>query len=147
MLKPTTIFLGEKAAHLLHLMAGENGMAYEHFFTKLIIREARAEASMLSLDKLEERLKLIDEVADEQAYIVSNPTIEKATHKSPTTNPKSVYYKVWVMRERLKKKGWGEEEIHKYCMRRYGYDLKVKKRIKIEDKSETESVEVKHEDA
>lgn len=143
MLKPTTIFLGEKAAHLLKLLAQENGMAYEHFFTKLILREARAEASMLSLDKLEERLKLIDEVADEQAYIVGNPTIEKATHH-PTTNPKSVYYKVWVMRERLKRKGWVEEEIHKYCMRRYGYDIKVKKRIKIEDKSETNNVEVKN---
>lgn len=143
MLKPTTILLGEKAAHLLKLLAQENGMAYEHFFTKMIIREARAEASMLSLDKLEERVKLIDEVADEQAYIVGNPTIEKTTH-TPTSNPKSIYYKVWVMRERLKKRGMSEEEIHKYCMKRYGYDLTIKKRIKVEDKSKPETIEVKN---
>ena len=73
MLKPTTLYLGEKANQLLKELAEENSMASKFFFTKIIIREARAEATGLTADKLKARLKLIDEVNDELVDLINNP--------------------------------------------------------------------------
>lgn len=126
MIKPTTIFLGEKANQLFKELAVENGMASRFFFTKIILREARAEASMLTADKLEERLKLINEAEDELVDLINNPPKAEMIDYDYSTRPKSIYMKVWAAHKRLKERGWGEEEIRDYCLTRYGYDRPIK---------------------
>lgn len=126
MLKPTTLMLGEKANELLKQLAGENGIASRYFFTKIIIREARAEASTLSGDRLKARLKLIDDVADELVDIINNPPKEAIADWDYSTDPKSIYMRVWAAHKRLAKKGLSEAEIHDYCLDHYGLDYEIK---------------------
>lgn len=126
MIKPTTILLGEKANELLHKLANENGMASKYYFTKMIVREARAEAATLTADKLKERLKLIDEVNDELVDIINNPPKEAMADRDYSLKPKSIYMKVWSTHRRLGKKGFSEEYIHDYCIERYGLDYNIK---------------------
>lgn len=126
MLKPTTVMLGEKANELLKHLSDENGLASKFFFTKIIIREARAEATMLSSDKMKERLKLIDEVEDELVDIINNPPKELVSDWDYSSNPKSIYMRVWTAHKRLEKRGWSAENIHKYCLERYGRDYDIK---------------------
>lgn len=126
MIKPTTLFLGEKANKLLKELASENGMASRFFFTKIIIREARAEATTLEAEKLKERLKLIDEVNDELVDLINNPPQETLADKDFSTKPKSIYAKIWDTHRRLEKRGFSEAEIHDYCLTRYGMDFNIK---------------------
>lgn len=126
MIKPTTLLIGEKANELLKKLAEENGLASRFFYTKLIVREARAEATTLTADKLKERLKLIDEVNDELVEIINNPPKEMLADWDYSTNPKSIYMRVWDAHRRLAKKGCSEEEIHSYCLERYGLDYPIK---------------------
>lgn len=126
MLKPTTLYLGEKANRLLKELANENGLASRFFFTKIIIREARAEATTLTADKLKERLQLIDEVNDELVDLINNPPKTMLADKDFSTNPKSIYAKVWDAHRRLARRGMSKEEIHDYCLTRYGIDYDIK---------------------
>ena len=126
MLKPTTIYLGEKASKLLKELSAENEMASRFFFTKIIIREAKAEVSALAGDKLKERLRLINEVNDElQEIIVKAP--HEMVGAEVSTDPRKVYKKIWDTHKRLEKRGWSEGEIHDYCLTRYGMDFDIKK--------------------
>ena len=127
MIKPTTLFLGEKANKLLKELANENNMASRYFFTKIIIREARAEATGLTADKLKERLKLIDEVNDELVDLINNPPKEQLADRDFSTEPKKIYAKIWEAHRRLTAQGMSEAEIHDYCLDRYGMDLKISK--------------------
>ena len=126
MLKPTTLMLGEKANRLLKELSAENGLASRFFFTKIIIRESRAEATTLDGERLKERLKLIDEVNDELVDIINNPPKEMLSDWDYSTKPKSIYMRVWSAHKRLSEKGWGENEIRDYCLSRYGVDFPVK---------------------
>lgn len=127
MLKPTTLYLGEKANQLLKELAEENNMSPKFFFTKIIIREARAEATGLTADKLKERLELIDEVNDELVDLINNPPKAQLAEREYSTEPKKIYAKIWEAHRRLKKQGYTEEAIHNYCLDMYGMDLKIKK--------------------
>lgn len=126
-IKPTTLMLGEKANQLLHEMARENGLAARYFFTKIIIREARSEATMLTADKLAERLKLIDEVNDELVELINNPPKTAIADRETSTEPKKIYAKIWDTHKRLERKGWTAEQIHNYCISMYGMDRDIKK--------------------
>ena len=126
MIKPTTTIIGEKANRLLKELSAENGLASKFFFTKIIIREARAEATALSGDKLKERLQLIDEVNDELVDLINNPPKEQLADRDFSTNPKSIYMKIWATHKRLAEKGMTEGEIHDYCLDNYGMDFKIK---------------------
>ena len=126
MIKPTTLMLGEKANELLKALAEENGMLSRYFFTKIIVREARAEATALSADRLKARLQLINEVEDELVEIINNPPKEMIADWDYSMNPRSVYMRVWKAHKRLAEKGWDEEKIHDYCVKRYGRDYPVK---------------------
>lgn len=126
MIQPTTLILGEKANKLLKELASENGMASRFFFTKIIIREARAEATTLTADKLKERLALIDEVNDELVDLINNPPKTLLADKDFSTNPKSIYNKIWDTHRRLARKGMSAGEIHEYCLDRYGMDFNIK---------------------
>ena len=125
-LKPTTIYLGSKANQLFHRLAEENGVATRYFFTKMIVREARSEATTLSGDKIKERLKLIDEVNDELVDIINNPPKGLLADRDYSMEPHSIYMRVWDAHKRLAKKGKTEEEIHEYCIERYGLDYPIK---------------------
>lgn len=127
MLKPTTLYLGEKAKQLLIELARENGMSPKYFFTKIILREARNEAASLSAEKLKRRLVLIDEVNDELMEFIKNPPKTEIDNREYSTNPKAIYMKVWKAHERLESKGWSAEEIHEYCLEMYGIDYPVKR--------------------
>ena len=126
MIQPTTLLLGEKANKLLKELASENGMASRFFFTKIIIREARAEATTLTADRLKERLKLIDEVNDELVDLINNPPKVQLGDKDYSTKPKSIYAKIWSAHKRMEKQGLSEAEIHDYCLTNYGMDFKIK---------------------
>lgn len=127
MTRQTTLCLGEKATRLFEELAQENEMATRYFFTKIIIREARAEATMLTADRLKERLKLIDEVNDELVDLINNPPkYQLATHEY-STDPKRVYQRVWEAHRRLKKRGWRDADIHDYCLTQYGLDYDISK--------------------
>ena len=119
--------LGEKANYLLHEMAKENGMAARYFFTKIIIREARSEATMLTSDKLADRLKLIEEVNDELVELINNPPKTAIADRETSTEPKKIYAKIWDTHKRLERKGWSAEQIHNYCISMYGMDKDIKK--------------------
>lgn len=125
-IQPTTIVLGTKANRLLKELAAENGMAPRFFFTKMIIREARSEATMLESDKLKERLALIDEVNDELVDLINHPPKEQLWERNTSLKPKSVYMKVWATHRRMKANGFSDEEIHSYCLDTYGIDFKIK---------------------
>ena len=127
MIKPTTLYLGEKANQLLMELAQENDMAARYFFTKIIIREAKSEATALTADKLKARLQLIDEVNEELIDLINNPPQEQLSNYDYSTEPKKVYAKIWEAHRRLKRQGKSEAEIHDYCLARYGMDLKIKK--------------------
>ena len=127
MIQPTTLFIGAKANELYHKLAGENGVASKYFFTQMLIREARSEATMLTADRLKERLALIDEVNNELVDIINNPPKEQLTDRDFSTRPKAIYAKVWEAHRRLSTRGWGEDKIHGYCLDRYGMDLKISK--------------------
>lgn len=126
MIKPTTVMLGDKANELLKKLAEENGMLSRYFFTKLIVREARAEATMLDADRLKARLQLIDEVESELVNIINNPPKEMIADWDYSMNPKSIYMRVWKAHKRLAERGWTDEQIHQYCLDRYGRDYPVK---------------------
>lgn len=126
MLKPTTLMLGEKANKLLKQLSADNGMASKYFFTKIIVREARAEATTLTADKLKARLQLIAEVEDELVDIINNPPKELIADWDYSMNPKSIYMRVWSAHRRLEKRGWSAEDIHAYCIEHYGRDYKIK---------------------
>lgn len=126
MIKPTTLLLGEKANQLLKELAAENGLALRYFFTKIIIREARSEATTLTADRLAARLKLIDEVNDELVDLINNPPKEQMSDRLYSTEPKKMYAKIWVAHKRLAERGMSEKEIHDYCLSRYGMDYKIK---------------------
>lgn len=126
MIKPTTLFIGDKAHKLMKELSAENGMASKYFFTKMLIREARSEATMLTADKLKARLKLIDEVNDELVELINNPPKAQLADRDFSTNPKSIYAKVWDAHRRLARKGLSAEEIHEYCLDRYGMDYDIK---------------------
>lgn len=127
MIQPTTLFLGEKANKLLKMLAVENGLASRYFFTKLIIREARSEVAMLSADKMKERLALIEEVNDELVDLINNPPKELLADTDFSTRPKSIYCKIWQTHKRMEKNGATPEDIHDYCISRYGMDFDIKK--------------------
>lgn len=126
MLKPTTLMLGEKANKLLKQLSADNGMASKYFFTKIIVREARAEATTLTADKLKARLQLIAEVEDELVDIINNPPKELIADWDYSMNPKSIYMRVWSAHRRLEQRGWSAEDIHAYCIEHYGRDYKIK---------------------
>lgn len=126
-LKPTTFFIGEKAQRLFKMMSAENKMGSRLFFTKLLIREARAEATALPADKLKERLALIEEVNDELIYLINNPPKTILADREYTHNPKRVYQKIWEAHRRLKGRGFSEKEIHEYCLDMYGLDIDPQK--------------------
>lgn len=125
MIKPTTIMLGEKANKLLKELSAENGMASRFFYTKLLVREARAEATQLTADRLSARLRLIDEVEDELVEIINNPPKEQVADRDFSTRPKSIYAKIWAAHKRLAEQGWSDEEIKSYCLDRYGMDYDI----------------------
>lgn len=126
-LKPTTLFLGAKAHQLFSELANENQMARKFFLTKIIIREARAEATGLTADKLKARLQLIDEVNDELVDAINNPPKTQLADREYSTDPKRIYQKIWEAHRRLRKRGMDEEAIHNYCLDMYGMDFKIKK--------------------
>lgn len=126
-LKPTTLFLGAKAHQLFSELANENQMARKFFLTKIIIREARAEATGLTGDKLKARLQLIDEVNDELVDAINNPPKTQLADREYSTDPKRIYQKIWEAHRRLKKRGMDEKAIHDYCLDMYGMDFKIKK--------------------
>lgn len=126
MIKPTTIMLGEKANKLLKALAAENGIASRYFFTKIITREARAEVATLVADKMKERVALINEVEDELVEIINNPPQEQMADRDFSHKPKSIYAKIWAAHKRLAERGMEEEEIHEYCLSRYGMDIDIK---------------------
>lgn len=126
MIKATTLFLGDKANELFKKLAAENGMNSRYFFTKLIVREARAEAAALDADRLKERLKLIDEVNDELTDLITNPPKEVISDWDYSMAPKSIYMRVWAAHKRLATQGKSEEEIHNYCIEKYGRDYNIK---------------------
>lgn len=123
MLKPTTIFLGEKANQLLHELARENGLESRYFFTKLIIRDAQTEATALTADRLKERLELIRDVNDELTYIINNPPKSELADKDYSMEPRNIYRKIWIAKKRLAERGWSEEAIRAECLKRYGMDI------------------------
>ena len=125
-LQPTTIMLSKSANELLKKLAEENGMVSRYFFTKIIVREARAEATALSADKLKERLALINRVEDELVDLINNPPKVAVADKDLSTRPKSIYMRVWDTHKRLEKKGWSKEAIREYCLARYGMDYDIK---------------------
>ena len=127
MIKPTTLYLGEKANQLLKELAEENQMSPKFFFTKIIIREARAEATGLTADKLKARLQLIDEVNDELVDLINNPPKAQLAEREYSTEPKKIYAKIWEAHRRLGKQGYSEEAIHNYCLDMYGMDIKIRK--------------------
>ena len=127
MLKPTTVYLGEKAKQLLTELSAENDLASRFFFTKIIIREAKAELSALTGDRLKERLQLINEVNDELVELINNTPQMLASENNTSTEPRKVYLKIWRTHRRLEEKGWSKEEIHDYCLTRYGMDFDIKK--------------------
>lgn len=127
MLKPTTLYLGEKANQLLKELAEENSMSPKFFFTKIIVREAKAEATGLTADKLKARLQLIDEVNDELVDLINNPPKTQLVEREYSTEPKKIYAKIWEAHRRLAKQGYTDEAIHNYCLGMYGMDLKIKK--------------------
>lgn len=127
MIKPTTVLLGEKASQLFKELAVENGIAPKFFFTKIIVREARAEATTLTAEKLKERLKLIDEANDELIQMINCPPKCESLGIDYSTKPKTIYAKIWEAHRRLAEKGWGEEQIHDYCLKRYGMDIDITK--------------------
>lgn len=127
MIQPTTLLLGAKASELYHKLAEENGVSRKYFFTQMIIREARSEATMLTADRLKERLALIDEVNNELIDLINNPPKAQLADREYSTNPKSIYARVWGAHRRLKARGWGEERIHSYCLERYGMDYNISK--------------------
>lgn len=124
-IEPTTIYLGKKADQLLKQLAAENGISYKFFFTKMLVREARAEATTLTSDKMKERLALIDSVNDELVELINDPPIEMLGVAS--TNRKAIYTKIWSAHQRLEQRGWSAEDIHKYCLNRYGLDFAIDK--------------------
>lgn len=126
-LKPTTLFLGAKAYQLFSELANENQMARKFFLTKIIVREARAEATGLTADKLKARLQLIDEVNDELVDAINNPPKTQLADRDYSTDPKRIYQKIWEAHRRLRKRGMSEEYIHDYCLDMYGMDFKIKK--------------------
>lgn len=126
MIKPTTVYLGEKANELLKELSAENGMLSRFFFVKLITREARAEATTLSGDKLKARLQLINDVEDELVNIINDPPREMVADWDYSMNPKAIYMRVWTAHKRLESQGKTQEEIHEYCIKRYGVDYPVK---------------------
>lgn len=125
--QPTTQILGAKASQLLKELATENGVKTRYFFTTLLIREARAEATMLTAEKLKNRLALIDEVVAEQVDLINDPPKCESLGIDYSTKPKTIYAKIWEAHRRLTEKGWGEEEIHDYCLKRYGMDIDITK--------------------
>lgn len=127
MIKPTTLFLGDKANQLLKELAEENSMSPKFFFTKIIIREARSEATGLTADKLKARLQLIDEVNDELVDLINNPPKTQLAEREYSTEPKKIYAKIWEAHRRLEKQGYTDEAIHNYCLDMYGMDYKIKR--------------------
>ena len=126
-LKPTTLFLGAKAHQLFSELASENQMARKFFLTKIIIREARAEATGLTADKLKARLQLIDEVNDELVDAINNPPKTQLADREYSTDPKRIYQKIWEAHRRLSARGMDEKAIHDYCLDMYGMDFQIKK--------------------
>lgn len=124
--KPTTQVIGVKANQLLHELAVENGIASRYFLTQVLLREARSEATMLDGERLKARLQLINEVNDELVDLINNPPKDAILDWDYSTNPKSIYMRVWQAHKRLGAQGKSEEEIHNYCIERYGLDYPVK---------------------
>lgn len=120
-----TITLGDKADKLIRELAAENEMSAKFFFTKIIIREARRELPMLEADRLKERIKLIDEVNDELTGARLSPPKGELSY-SYSERPKSIYTRIWTAHKRLEARGFSEQEIHEYCLDRYGVDFKMK---------------------
>lgn len=125
--QPTTQILGAKASQLLKALAAENGTKTRYFFTTLLIREARAEATMLTAEKLKARLALIDEVVAEQVDLINCPPKAENLGYDYSTKPKTIYAKIWEAHRRLAERGWGDEQIHDYCLTRYGMDIDITK--------------------
>lgn len=123
--RPTTQILGAKASRLLKELAAENGMRTKYFFTALLIREARAEATMLTAEKLKNRLALIDEVVAEQVDLINNPPKGQVFDYNYSTEPKKIYARIWAAHRRLSEKGWSDGKIHEYCLDRFGMDIKT----------------------
>lgn len=124
-IEPTTIYIGHKAHQLFKELAGENGVASKYFFTQMLIREARAEATMLTADRLEKRLALIDEVNNEQVELINNPPKGQVFGYNYSTEPKKIYARIWAAHRRLSEKGWSDGKIHEYCLDRFGMDIKT----------------------
>lgn len=129
------LYLGDKARELLEAMAKEANIKPKYFLTKLLLYQARARAVVLTADKLQERLKLIEEVDDELTDYVNRETWQPL---NTLTDERAVYKKIWMMRKRLEQRGMTDKQIHDFCMRRYGRDFKIAKtpekgrRIKVE---------------
>ena len=123
---PTTQIIGAKANELLHQLAQENGIATRFFLSQMLIREARSEATMLDGERLKARLQLINEVNDELVDLINNPPKEAIIDWDYSTNPKSIYMRVWTAHKRLAEQGKSAEEIHRYCIDRYGIDYDIK---------------------
>lgn len=121
-LKQVKILLGVKGIELLEALARENDMLPKYYYTKLLVREAKAEASMLPYEKLQKRLQLIDEVNDELVDIINT-----APAMTGNATPRTLYTRIWAARKKWRSMGFSEEEIHNLCLERYGYDPRPKR--------------------
>ena len=124
--KPTTQIIGVKANQLLHELAVENGVSAKFLIPYVLLREARTEATMLDGERLKKRLALIEEVQAELTDLINNPPKEAIFDWDYSTNPKSIYMRVWQTHKRMSQRGNTEEEIHDYCIQRYGIDFPIK---------------------
>ena len=125
-IKPTTQIIGIKANQLLTELANENGVAKKYFLSHMLVREARAEATALDGERLKKRLALINEVQDELVDLINNPPQGDVFDWEYSQNPRSIYMKVWQAHKRMASRGVSEEQIHDYCIKRYGLDFPVK---------------------
>lgn len=116
------ILLGKKAQQLLNELARENDMLPKYYYTKILVREAKAEATMLPFEKLQARLQLIDEVNDELVDIINTAPVI-----ADDASPRQIYARVWAQRKRWRSMGFSEEEIHHLCLQRYGIDPQPKR--------------------
>lgn len=121
-LKQVKILLGVKGIELLEQLARENDMLPKYYYTKVLVRVAKAEASMLPHDKLQKRLQLIDEVNDELVDIINT-----APAMTETATPRQLYSRIWAARKKWRSMGFSEEEIHHLCLERYGFDTQPKR--------------------
>lgn len=123
-MKYITLFMDDNAWELYMALAKENDTIPQYFLPKLLLREARVEAASLPVDKLKDRLVLIDKVEEELHTLIR---AEKPVAWDNTlTSPRAIYSKIWAYRKYMRGKGYTEEQIHMLCLSKYGRDIDAK---------------------